>query len=227
MEKTVNYIVACYAGKRRHYGYLTPIVKFVDTQIAFLQQKPKHITQATFVFNQSDNPEEAIAVAKCIQAKTMLHIPVQVIVRENKAVSYGAWQEALLNCKNVEYAFLIEDDYVPNCLDFLDYFFAKCNESVKFVASLFDRNHAAIANGLIVMHNVNQTKQATGNIFQLNPDNSYALGSYYNQIHFLDLLEGRIVDITDVGYTEFLDAGRNIMQYRNNTLPLLIKPIQL
>jgi hypothetical protein len=99
--------------------------------------------------------------------------------------------------------------------------------NVKFVASLYDRGHAAIANGLIATKNVEACLKNNGQLFDLKLDNSYAGGSYYNQINFLNKMQGEIVDVTSIAYTEFLDAGRNIMKYRNNTLPLIIKPIQL
>lgn len=221
MEKSVNYIVACYAGARRHYGDKTPIVELVTKQLQFLQMQPKYVEQATFVFNKSNNAEENTAIQLCVNAKC------NVVIRDNQAVSYGAWQQALHAYQTCTHSFLIEDDYIPVDVNFLDYFFDMETENVKFVASLYDRGHAAIANGLIATKNVEACLKNNKQLFDLKLDNSYAGGSYYNQINFLNNMQGEIVDVTSIAYTEFLDAGRNIMQYRNNSLPLIIKPIQL
>lgn len=220
MEK-INYVVAFYGGPRRHYGKHSPILKFAQEHIKFLQQSPEHIDKATFVFN--DNP--SIGQVDTLKYLTNAELPIkhEIILRKNIGMSYGAWNDVISNTKNqFEYTFTIEDDYIPNVINTMSYFLQKVDKTTIFVASLFTRGHAAISNGLFVNKNSHNPP------FNIIDDNSYGGGGLYNQKEYLRKYQNeglKITDITDIGYTEFSDSQRVINYYGNQTKPLLIKPI--
>ena len=158
MEPKVNYIVAFYGGKRRHYGDKTPIDKFINSHINYLSSYPKHITDFTFVFSESDNKNEKNSIKICEDFIKNSQLNGNIIIRENKAGSYGSWNDAIIKYyKNTTYSFLIEDDYIPCRLDFLEFFLKKDSTDVSFVASYYTNNHAAIANGLISTKKIEET----------------------------------------------------------------------
>jgi hypothetical protein len=227
MEKSVNYIVAIYGGERRWYSEETPVEKFINIHFEFLKKRPKFITEVTFVFNRSNNIKENNVIKNCEDFLENNYPTGRVIVRDNKAVSYGAWNEALLNYNiGTTHSFLIEDDYIPSTMDFLDFFLKKDTPNTSFVASYYYNNHAAIANGLINNEKVREAIKTHGRVFQLIDDCSYGNGSYHNQYSFLNLLNGGGSDITDIGYTLFFDGGKKI-PYTDETKPKLIEPIIL
>lgn len=226
MEPRVNYIVAIYGGKRRHYGNETPINKFIDEHINFLNSNPPFITNFTFVFNKSDNQNEKNCIKICEDFVKNSHLNGKTIIRENIAGSYGAWNDIIINYQeNITHSFLIEDDYIPCRLDFLDFFLKKDGNDVAYVASYFDSIPvAAIANGLISTEKVKETFSRHNTVFQIIDDNSYGTGLYQNQICFLNAIDGKRVDITDIGHTSFFD-GEKVVSYIDETTPKLIKPI--
>lgn len=225
-NNSTTYVIAFYGGSRRHYS-TTPIELFAKKHIEFLNTHPKHITDVCFVFNSSTNPSDAAAIELCNDFLTNNNnINGSVIVRENTAASYGAWNQYLSHADiQTEYVFLIEDDYLPTRKDFLDFFIQKSEEGVGYVAALYDRGHAAIANGLFKTSNVVQARIEHENVLHIIADVSYSGGSYYNQINFLKNIKGSIVDITDIAHTQFMDTKKQIMTYRDKSLPLIIKPI--
>lgn len=220
-----NYIVAFYGGYRRNQLEPTPLKLFLENHINFLNTNPKGIDHATFVFNQSNNPEEKEVINLANQAN--LPIPHKVIVRENYNFSYGAWGEGMKQThQDFDYSFLIEDDYIPYCNDFLDYFKSKITDKIIFVASMFhtvNGPHAAISNGLFINKFINPDNPID---LKLNhPDGRYHEAAY-NQIKFLLQYQEKgylINDIRDVGYTIFKDLHK-FTKYNNPKLPLLIIP---
>lgn len=219
---TVNYVVALYGGKRRHY-HLTPILDFAKKQVEFLKQKPKHITQVSFVFNESDNPEDQAAIEYL--SNINLPIPHSIRIRENTGFSYGAWNAVINSTKNdFDYTFLIEDDYIPTKTDFIDYFLSKIKDDTIYVCCLYRSDHAALASGLFI------NKHAFTPAFKLIDNNSYSYGAYENQIHFLRLYQNegfKIEDITDIAHTEFLNVTRQSILYGDQSKPFIMGPIMV
>ena len=226
MEQSVNYIVAIYGGKRRHYGLETPVDKFIEKHINYLNSNPKHITDFTFVFSESNNQNEKNSIKMCEDFIEKSHLNGNIIIRENKAGSYGAWNDTIIKYyKNTTHSFLIEDDYIPCRLDFLDFFLKKDGDDVSYVASHFNEIHvAAIANGLISSKKVEETLLNHNTVFQIMDDTTYGTGLYQNQICFLNAINGRRVDITDIGHTLFFD-GEITIPYIDENTPKLIEPI--
>lgn len=219
--ETTNYIIAFYGGSRRHYGKYSPIQKFLDKHIEFLKASPKGITHATFVFNESDHPEEESILLNL--QDLVLPIPYDVATRGNSGLSYGAWGDVIQKTKDkFTYSFLIEDDYIPVQSDFLDFFKSKITEKSVFISSLFRDDHAAIANGLFINKLAN-----SDNVFDNVTGEGYQAG-YVAQKSFLSFYQSQdftFPDITDIGYTEFRDDNKIINLYGDTSKPLLIQPI--
>jgi hypothetical protein len=229
VKKTINYIVAIYGGNRRHYGNLSPIGVFVNKHIEFLKSNPKYIEYVTFVFNKSNNLDEVELIQQCKEFLENFKYTGDVIVRDNSGFSYGAWHEGILhniNNKEITHHFLIEDDYLPQCSDFLEWFLFVENEDTKYVASLWKENHAAMSNGLLNHKKALDTYKKYGTVFQLktNASESYWDG-FDNQRHYLNLIEGHGIDTTQVGYNGYFNINRQIDNYGKLQGPLLINPI--
>jgi hypothetical protein len=227
IENTVNYIVAIYGGARRAYGDFSPIEVFLERQIEFLLKNPKYIEYVTFVFNKSDNPQEERSIKKCNDFLANSRYKGKVLVRENKDASYGAWNDSLIEThQNTTHSFLIEDDYIPSRLDFLDFFLSKDSPEISFVASYYYNNHASISNGLINNEKVKKKLSEDNSLFLLSGNNSYS-GFFQNREFFLTPIEGVITDITDIGHTLFFDSDKSNIVFTNDSLPKLIEPISL
>lgn len=239
-----NYIVAFYGGERRNHPNPPPLSFFVKKHIEFLQSHPFGISHATFVFNTSPHPQESILVDYL--SNIQLPIPHHVFVRNNKNLSYGAWDDALklslisptFNLtkdiglisnvgKECDYSFLIEDDYIPSDKNFLKYFKSKVTEKTIFVASYYSPTgafppHAAISNGLLVNTHVDKN-----NPFYLPPPKD-SLNHNYNvdlQVQFLSKYDDfEKCDITDIAHTIYMDPNGNKI-YGDEKKLCLIHPI--
>jgi|TARA_B110001450_G_scaffold251131_1_gene270803 hypothetical protein len=234
----IHYIVACYLGNRRANNSIN--TKFVNNHLKFLKTS-KEINKATFVFNKSNHIDEDKIVNK---VKTLGY---NVLVRENKGFSYGAWEEVLSmddNLSKYKYSFLIEDDYNPVHPNFISYFIKKVQKDTIFVASKIAIDpkkfeiggnrayvHAAVSNGLLVNKHIDVEE-----IFSIEREdipNSYGNLGAPNQRNFLSkytdfINELKMVDITDIAHTLFFKIehpiGDRILTFGNPDLPLLIEP---
>lgn len=217
----VNYIISVYAGNRRGYDK-TPVMDFLEKHFQFLESKPDNISGFTFVINKSINDKEFIKIINDFIKKSELK--GKLIVRENLHGSYGAWEEAILDTyNNYTYSFLIEDDYIPCRIDFVNFFLKKIKNK-GYVASLYEYEHASISNGLLDNSVVGPTLKEHNKLFQLQ-NNKKGYGDLINsQRNFLNLLNCKFDDITDIGYTIFNKNGKK-MTFKKSNLPLLIEPI--
>ena len=219
----INYVVAVYGGERRTYSD-TPVNLFVSKHIEFLTTKPKKFGGFTFVINKSNNDFEIIDMINEFISKSPLN--GKLIVRDNYNASYGAWEEVILNTyKNYTHSFLIEDDYLPVNETFIDYFLEKDIENTSFVSSFEHRGFPSISNGLLNHKVVNPTIKKHKHLFKLEQDKK--IKSVYlmvDQKCFLELISGKVRDITDIASTVFNNVGKMII-YTNPNLPIIIKPI--
>jgi hypothetical protein len=228
-KKKINYVIAFYAGPRRHYGNSSPCLKFIKKHIEWLKTSPTGIDRATFFFNEVKNESERETIEYLNEHKHQLPMEVFDGIRENTGMSYGIWQDVLSNTKNeFDYTFTIEDDYCPIGKDVMLDFESKVFDDTIFVASYYKDNyngHAAISNGLIVNKHINQSQP-----FTIVADNSYPGGGIFNQTQYLRQYQDKglkIEDITDIGYVEFLDVKRGMNRFGDLSKPLLIKPISI
>lgn len=226
----VNYIIACYSGKRRGYNS-TPIELFVSRHLDYIKSSNSNITKVTFVINESISELDNLIID--IINKNDLDIPTTIILRDNIDGSYGAWEQALLEThKDTKYSFLIEDDYIPSRLDTIDYFLKVMNNNVAFVSSLWRENHSAISNGLFNNEMVEKTLSKHQHLFVLNrtsnniTQNKHYISLFQNQRRYLSNVEGiKNVDITNIGYTIYRSQNPPNIEFGNKSLPLLIHPI--
>jgi len=221
----IAYIVSLYFGERRveAEGYKQDRSFYLQKHIEYLTKLKHSCSKIIFVINQTPLDDKQIIEVE--KATTLIrdfklkhpNKEVEILTRENLGLSYGAWNEALKkDCKDVDYAFLIEDDYCPvsNNFDekFLHYFTE--NKKLAYVCqlwwthgSVFDF-HAGISNGLLSM----EAYFSSGE-FQINYEPGYHAGED-NQRFFLDPL-------MDSGY-EFRDNGDVYRNYFINHLSELL-----
>lgn len=144
----IAYVVACYFGNRRvndHIYHNENRYDYIEWQIKQLELlKTTLIDKIVFVLSGVIEIPNDLNIPKTIN-----NIPVDVLIRENIGLSYGAWNFAVNHYGHeFNYYFLIEDDYIP-VMDFWDsVFMDKMVDNVAYVCSLFT-NHVAMPNGLI------------------------------------------------------------------------------
>jgi hypothetical protein len=195
---TINYIIAFYIGaSERIYGktfqydplYFIKIHKnFLDTCI------DTHIKMGTFVINDDidDNMKEQIVdyVKTC-------KIPTTVIFRKNIGISYGSWNEAIMNSiDDYDYFFMIEDDYVPDANNFYIPFVERVSDSTPYICGLILHNpktHAAHSNGIISQKACKRVMETNKSLFKVHGNNKTICIQDYVQVFFLD-------NFTELGY---------------------------
>lgn len=223
----VNYIVALYCGVRRTGGK-TQFKKFLNEHIKYLSNEPENISGFTFVINESDIEDDKYCIDTINEFIEKSNLKGNLFVRKNTYGSYGAWEKGIIETyKDYDYSFLIEDDYIPNLKNTISFFLQKI-ENHSFVASYWNNDHASISNGVLDNAVVKPTIDKHNRLFQLQTDNKY--GRFLScQLTFLNLIDCKFTDITDIGHTEFQRAFEidNPRTYINNKLPLLIKSIPI
>jgi hypothetical protein len=164
-------------------------------------------------------------------------IPITLFRRPNTHFSYGAWNAALQDyCDDVDFAFLLEDDYVV-CKHGFDeeilfrYYSKEVDrESVLFCASWFlstgwwDLGHAAISNGLI---NVKLFRN-NGNTFHLDERGSHC--GPHAQSQFLTSFKDKGLSIRNMAAEyciPFLHPRGRVSYYGNFHGPVVFIPVQL
>ena len=130
----IAYIVSLYFGTRRVQasGYRQDKLFYLRKHIEHLTRLKHSCSKIIFVINHSLDHQEITETKRAIKLILDFKVEhsdkkVEILRRENSGMSYAAWDEALKrSCKDVDYTFLIEDDYCPvsNNFDekFLHYF---------------------------------------------------------------------------------------------------------
>ena len=240
----INYIVALYGGNRRWYsgGQKSPVLDFLKKHIAFLESNPKHITAATFAISRAGRREQDVLhddrlISAIDDFKKRTRLKCFCYLQKNEFASYGAWNKAILRdgqYKNFTHSFLIEDDYIPCRLDFIDFFLqALGSEGYNaFAASqiasvVIDNNpviHAAISNGLLDNSIIPTVLKDNSNLFLLKeiPKDHWSL----TQRTYLDFIKNHanISDISKLGNTIFFKRNK-YFTYGSANKPTLIQPL--
>tara|TARA_R110002153_G_scaffold99875_1_gene235654 strand:- start:54 stop:995 length:942 start_codon:yes stop_codon:yes gene_type:complete len=122
-EKTC-YISVFYLGDRRinqkeigkQFGYsliLKDRFECLNKQITYLSKIEHNLNKIFFVFNLDLEHLAYINTINDIVPKKIQGTPVEIIFRENKGFSYGAWNDVFeQNRNNFDYFIFNEDDYV-------------------------------------------------------------------------------------------------------------------
>lgn len=218
-------VIACYFGSRRvnDQYYINDPLHYVKWQIKSLSkfQAQYDLDHIIFVVN-GDSPKEL----KSLIPSSINDIPVKVMHRLNRGMSYGAWNHAIEFYRDrFDFFFLLEDDYVLTDHDSILSFKARMTTSVGYVCSLFRWGHAAISNGLVRTEAINQ---AGGIEFALNSD--YGQNEQLGQVALSRNIEKAgwaVVDIAGSYRVPFLDANGGIIDYGQPRGQIVISPVSL
>ena len=227
----VNYVISNYLGDRRFAPKLKDDVLFYAKAYCkyFQDNKFDSISKVTFVLNRSNDKERDNKFIDYIK-KVKLNVEHEIIVRDNKGFSYGAWQEVVGKNKDFDYHFLMEDDYIPTNNKIIDYFLAEMkSDSVVYVCCIYTEGHCAMSGGLLNTKIVNKETRINSDMI-LNSEtklsDSYVDG-VHNQRIFLKNFEElgyKINDLKDKRWL-FVNHIGHITQHGNLEGDVILKPL--
>lgn len=239
MSIKVNYIVANYIGPLR-YSKLDSLFFFKE-HLNFLKNIKTDIKIfPTFVFNEDVDSQ--------IKKELDGYSEYDILYRKNSGYSYGAWNDVIIkniNNYNYDYFFLIEDDYIPTCDNFLNPFLDRCKGDTIFVCGLVEEASSvrfpsyvqdnqksfkfpSISNGLIPAGFCRFFYKKNKKLFNISMDTDKDT-AYKNQIYFCKYFTDmgyKITDILDEFKSPFFDS-KNIVTYGNENRLALLKPIEI
>lgn len=233
----INYVVACWAGPRR---YMHPLqardrqtfLKLHVQQLTCLEHK--YLAQITIVVN--DYPDAVFdAYVDSLNGKVFRDVPVRVIRRPNRGMSYGAWSEAFaVGRDNFTHYIWIEDDYLfvhkrfdEELLQMMQ--ISKCDYLCGLVSQPAGmRRHAAISNGIVSSHVLNRVWNKYGilpHAHSANYTDNEAAGQIGMSQAIIDV-GGKLGDFTEFGWSvPFSELGR-IKIFGDPTGLTLIEPAE-
>lgn len=232
MNNSINYIISNFLGTRRFCPSLNKDPLFyIKKQCDFFKNNTiPNVEMVSFVLSKCDieNRDQLF-----IDFINTIKLPVkhELIVRENRGFSYGAWQEVVMKNINYDFHFLIEDDYLPICNNFIDYFKTQLDEETIFICQVYICEHCSMSNGFL---NSKIIRKEINNINPKMPLNAvvdnecnYVTG-INNQILFLKNftdLNYKIKDLTKKCSIPFSDHLGNIIQRGNYEKETIITSI--
>jgi len=195
----------------------------------------RHLAQITIVVNEHPSPKFDEYVAS-LDGKVLRNAPVQVIRRQNRGMSYGAWSEAFAQGRdNFTHYIWIEDDYVFVHKQFdvellgmmrvsqCDYLCGLASDAFGF------ERHAAISNG-IVRTEILQRVWARYGILPHAASDNYGDNEAAGQIGMSRAIKevgGKLSDFTEFGWSvPFSELGR-IKKFGDPKGPTIIEPAEM
>lgn len=157
MKNSTCYIINFYLGNRRktvnEYTNVDRIC-FVRKQIEFLERYSHELGKIVFNFNVEPKHYNYLSEIIRITPNFIQSTPVEINIRENKGMSYGAWSDIYLKYKDQFGYFIFNED---------DYFFCQNNWD-KYLVDKYNSYHDA---GYLCMvmrepHHWNEYKKHTG-----------------------------------------------------------------
>lgn len=124
------YIINFYLGERRTNVKKSYVDKlcYVKSQIESLQKYKHSITKIIFSFNVEKEHYNLLSEAINLIPKSIQGSDIEINVRENYGMSYGAWSDMFSKYQNqFDYYIFNEDDYVFVQDDFDQYLISKFN----------------------------------------------------------------------------------------------------
>ena len=123
-QARVGYFCACYFGRRRRAdgwdrGLENPALSFIIKQLEIIPRHLSVVSRVSFICNVDADDEQqrsTFAAAKSLVESHNADSSVQwdIFRRPNENASYGAWASGLEALgSELDYVFLVEDDYVP------------------------------------------------------------------------------------------------------------------
>ncbi|CAM8635271.1 hypothetical protein MCEKE4_00758 [Acidimicrobiia bacterium] len=197
--KTCAYLVACFEGSRPNvadtHDLATTMRRHLSAIDAYGETPSVRLAKVIFIVNCVGLKNESL------ETTTVGDHVISIIRRPNNGYSYGAWARGVHHLLDdddpPDFAFLIEDDYLPSMKRFLDPFVDRINghgfvaqrlSSIPGVAPL----HASTSNGLLDLRATQSTFEKFGVSFIYYPyelgADDYVMGCE-NQIMFFSLLQ--------------------------------------
>lgn len=237
----INYIPAFYCGPRMNTSYTDSLSKnatyLFSKQVDALNRFGEGIDLVTFVFNL-DNLEEKTRLEEYIRKKFTMNFNFELVFRENRGASYGAWNDVVKkNLNEFDYFFITEDDFVPVATNFYKPFIDRCVKKVAYVSMFAAKEfpqgypHASIPHGVVDANACRDVLNNQGELFRVyTQDNTYNT-FYKTQQDFYEFFikQGYLIDdITDAYLSPFMNSPTKTITYfgdRNN--PVLMEPVPL
>lgn len=196
MEK-FNYIISAYFGKRRARAYntLNNTEILLDIHLDFfLKNKIELLNRIIIVLNITKNDD--INIIKTLKDKYK-DLPIHYIIKDNVGGSYYNFEIGLLNSlfldPDINYSFIIEDDYMPFSLSFYKPFIEKIKkDNYVYVCQMLDAAigntgeiYGGISNGVFDMRKIKQFLKKNKQLFDIITTNEKDYTKYQkNQITF-------------------------------------------
>ena len=200
-----NYIIAAYFGERRTSSSMKTTEFFLDTHLDFFNRtKNPQLNRIIVVLNiKNDDDDDKLQTIK----DKYKHLPIKYIVKYNIGGSYYNFELGLLDSlffdPDVDYSFVIEDDYMPFSPNFYESFKNKMKEddSYIYVSTAYDygvdwipdkncfEGHyfPSISNGLFDMKKLKDILNKKNRLFNISNSDDYNTFER-NQVHFIDYL---------------------------------------
>jgi hypothetical protein len=239
MHYSVHYIVCFYFGNRKSAKF-NNIVKsdqlfLLKKHLEYLETCGPEIKESTFIVN-GDFLE---TVSEYVTKNEPKNVKLNLKFRENTDFSYGAWNDVIKNSildgKEFDYHFMMEDDYLPNKPDFYKPFVEKCVGQTAFVCCMLwpkegSGRHPAISNGLVRNDACKLILEKHSSVFNVNntPGGDYSVGcSIQRSYHTYFEQEKYILDdLSDQYYFPFHDSQNDgIVDHGNSNGEKLIIPL--
>ncbi len=146
----VNYLLACWTGRRRADDPRAAADRtfLVRKHLEALGEAKHSLSQITIILAEGGD-RKADDYIKSIRSAGST--PVEVLVRGNEAFSYGSWSHAFeVYKRDFDYYILVEDDYAPWCDHFDRILVGHSGAEGAYVCSLTSMGKcAAISNGIV------------------------------------------------------------------------------
>jgi hypothetical protein len=231
------YVLCCYFGPRRAMcrQYALDPYYFLKVHLNYLANNLIPSLDVVVIVVNDVVPSSSEKVRELLNA-TPLNCQTELLFRENKDGSYGAWETGLRlllsKYPDTDYALLIEDDYIPFDGDIMKDVVKFMGEDVGYVCQYWDDGRefrvgpvAAISNGMIDMKKLVKVMGKTGKIFQLTGGNQY-INLVHNQVHFLNPIRSmyRIYGMNNDYIHPFYSVTHGIIVYGHGT-KVILQPI--
>ena len=229
-----NYIISAYFGTRLTYPNLSG-EKLLDTHLEFFNKNYIAFLNRIIIILNIEKSDD-IKKLQIIKEKYQ-KLPITYIVKGNIGGSYYNYELGILNSlsldTNINYAFVIEDDYMPFDTEFYLPFINKLKEGnnvfvcQKLINYPKGKIHAGVSNGMFDLNKVREYYKKNDKILNVDIQSNDYLTFVKNQRNFLDYLsdEYEIADISEKYCQPFYGETSVITNFGNINGDILIKPI--
>lgn len=231
-ENKVCYIIAFYFGERRsrYHTQQNDKLFLLKKHIELLSDLNHSITKIIFNFNTEKDHYSIINDAIKIIPKKIQNSEVEIVIRENIGMSYGAWSDSYLKNKDqYDYFIFNEDDYFFVIDEFDKILITKFSEKINpgylcgLVVSDSLNTHAGISTGISSNKVLSQVVEKYGELPHVK-SNNYKLvevGSQIEQTNCIVRLGYNLYDLGDE-YIIYFQGNEIQVYYQSNTKEILL-----